>query len=91
MTWVVYMLQSASTGRFYIGVTNTLDRRLKQHNGALKGGAKATRAGRPWQVVYHERCQSRGQAQSREAELKKLSRAEKWNLPGVRAAGVWVG
>lgn len=83
--WTVYMLQSAVTGRLYIGVTNNLDRRLRQHNGALRGGAKATRAGRPWAVVFEERWMLRGVAQSREAELKKLTRAEKLALPGVGA------
>jgi len=78
------MLQSAVTGRFYIGVSNSLPRRLRQHNGALRGGAKATRAGRPWAVVYKEFYPTRGEAQSREAGLKKLTRAQKLALPGVR-------
>ncbi|MED6173441.1 hypothetical protein PIB30_059437 [Stylosanthes scabra] len=32
----------------YVGVTTNLPRRLKQHKGDPKGGAKASRAGRPW-------------------------------------------
>jgi predicted GIY-YIG superfamily endonuclease len=44
-----------STGNIqktYIGATNNPDRRLKQHNGILQGGAKATK-GKEWKrVVY---------------------------------------
>lgn len=46
--YIVYALQSACTGRSYIGCTNNSTRRLRQHNGDLCGGAKATAAHRPW-------------------------------------------
>ena len=39
--WVVYCLVN-SQGATYIGATVDRDRRLRQHNGELKGGAKAT-------------------------------------------------
>lgn len=32
----------------YIGYTSNLERRLKQHNGILKGGAKATKKFNNW-------------------------------------------
>ena len=38
----VYLLQSVS-GKTYIGATVDLQRRLRQHNGEITGGAKATR------------------------------------------------
>ena len=79
------MLWSASRRRFYIGVTTGTLRRLRQHNGALKGGAKATRAGRPWRVVYKWFCGTRSEAQVREAQLKRLTHDEKMALPGVEA------
>jgi predicted GIY-YIG superfamily endonuclease len=37
----VYILFS-TTGKTYVGATKYLDRRLRQHNGELVGGAKAT-------------------------------------------------
>ncbi|KZV31979.1 structure-specific endonuclease subunit slx1 [Dorcoceras hygrometricum] len=47
--WVVYLILSSNPpAKTYVGVTNNFRRRLKQHNGELKGGAKASRAGRPW-------------------------------------------
>ncbi|XP_030963055.1 structure-specific endonuclease subunit slx1 [Quercus lobata] len=48
-SWSVYLILSTNTPiKTYVGVTTDFSRRLKQHNGELKGGAKASRAGRPW-------------------------------------------
>ena len=49
--WWVYVLQSDSAARTYVGITVDRDRRLAQHNGDLPGGARSTRAGRPWSVA----------------------------------------
>ena len=51
--WSVYVLASTLARRTYVGYTRTatLARRLRQHNGVLKGGAKATAGCRPWQMV----------------------------------------
>jgi predicted GIY-YIG superfamily endonuclease len=40
--WFVYVLTSHASRRPYIGKTNDLERRLRQHNGELVGGAKRT-------------------------------------------------
>ena len=51
--WHCYLLLSA-TGRTYIGATVDLDRRLRQHNGEIKGGARATaREHGAWKRVCH--------------------------------------
>ena len=45
--WYVYILQNnyePHQNRTYCGYTNNLDKRLKQHNGIIKGGAKYTTA-----------------------------------------------
>lgn len=48
MIWYCYALIS-DCGRYtYIGKTNDLHRRLRQHNGEISGGAKYTRRARPW-------------------------------------------
>lgn len=47
--WSVYLILSTNIPiKTYVGVTTNFSRRLKQHNGELKGGAKASRSGRPW-------------------------------------------
>lgn len=45
-----YCLQSVDGKRTYIGATIDPDRRLRQHQGVIKGGARATR-GREWERV----------------------------------------
>ncbi|KAH6810683.1 hypothetical protein C2S51_024445 [Perilla frutescens var. frutescens] len=48
-SWTVYLILSTNPPiKTYVGVTNNFSRRLKQHNGELIGGAKASSAGRPW-------------------------------------------
>ncbi|CAL1158107.1 unnamed protein product [Cladocopium goreaui] len=46
-----YVLRSFSGSRTYTGITTDLSRRLRQHNGEIRGGAKATRSGGPWNVL----------------------------------------
>ena len=78
--WFVYVLVSRA-GRTYVGVAKDVARRLRQHNGELRGGARSTRAGRPWrvgQVVGPWPSQSRAQAV--EHQVKRL-RGRKRLLP----------
>jgi predicted GIY-YIG superfamily endonuclease len=70
--WVVYVLVSAS-GRTYVGITTDQLRRLAQHNGEARGGARATRAGRPWQVgAVYGPYRDRGSALRVEYAVKRL-------------------
>lgn len=45
--WYCYMLASVDGKKTYVGATIDPDRRLRQHNGELVGGAQATK-GRAW-------------------------------------------
>ena len=45
--WYVYLLLNEANTRTYVGATINPDRRLRQHNKELVGGAKAT-AGDHW-------------------------------------------
>lgn len=71
--WFVYLLGSDGGARTYVGISTDVDRRLAQHNGDAPGGAKSTRAGRPWRVLrVHGPYATRGRAQSVEAALKRV-------------------
>jgi structure-specific endonuclease subunit SLX1 len=50
--WSVYLLKQVNGSRTYVGATIDVDRRLRQHNGELSGGARAT-AGSTWQRVCY--------------------------------------
>jgi structure-specific endonuclease subunit SLX1 len=45
------MLASLDARKTYVGATIDPDRRLRQHNGEISGGAKATK-GRAWRRVF---------------------------------------
>lgn len=78
MPYLVYILRCAD-GTYYTGITNDIEKRVAAHNEG-KVGAKYTRGRRPVVLVYREACASRGEAQAREAEVKRLSRVEKMRL-----------
>jgi predicted GIY-YIG superfamily endonuclease len=49
--WFVYVIYSGNNT--YIGSTNNLKRRLRQHNGEIVGGAKATKKATDWQYLAY--------------------------------------
>lgn len=42
--YYIYLLYHKNKNRTYLGITNNLKRRWRQHNGEIKGGAKYTTA-----------------------------------------------
>tara|TARA_B100001142_G_C13872785_1_gene476729 strand:+ start:52 stop:396 length:345 start_codon:yes stop_codon:yes gene_type:complete len=41
-TYIVYLLVNTNNNYTYLGITNNSTKRLRQHNGEIKGGAKYT-------------------------------------------------
>jgi putative endonuclease len=64
----VYILQSETTGRFYVGSTNNLERRVGEHH---RGKDLATRGHGPWKLVYQEQFEILADARRREYEIKQ--------------------
>ena len=77
--WLIYILECRD-GSLYCGITNNLEKRLKQHKGEIKGGAKYTRSHWPCKLVYKEKSASRSEAAQREVVIKNMSRDEKQAL-----------
>lgn len=73
----VYVLECAD-GTLYTGYTTDPERRVTEHNNGE--GAKYTRGRGPVELQYVEAFDSRSAAQSREHEIKSLSRADKKRL-----------
>ena len=49
--WYLYLLWNPVTRLTYIGSTTDPQRRLRQHNGEIKGGARSTKKGAPHWVL----------------------------------------
>jgi len=64
----VYLLQSDVDSSYYVGFTENLEQRLKQHN---NGGSKYTSRKIPWKLVYFEQFNLKSEALKRELFLKK--------------------
>ena len=77
--WYVYLLRCADN-TLYCGITTDLQKRLRQHNGELIGGAKYTKVRQPCELVYSEQVENRSEASKREYAIKKLSKASKEKL-----------
>ena len=84
--YIVYLLKNTSTdnNRTYLGITNNSKRRLRQHNGELKGGAKYTNSFKgngEW--IYHLKIQNltKSEALSIERTAKNKRRGGKGTTP----------
>lgn len=77
-THFVYILECADT-TLYVGCTNDVEKRIREHNNSKKG-AHYTKIRRPVVLKYSETFSNLHDARAREAELKRLTRAEKLAL-----------
>ena len=70
MVYYVYLIKTVDgyLDKSYVGFTNNLQKRLKNHNSNL--GAKSTK-GYKWEIVYKRRFYSKSIALSFEYKLKK--------------------
>ena len=81
--WWVYILYSVSSGRLYTGTAKDPQFRLTRHNAGK--GARSTRFGRPWIIVYMEPAETNANALRRGRAIKKLSREYQLILAGLAA------
>ncbi len=67
MSFYTYVLFSKSHNRFYKGHCQNLELRLKEHN---SGKTRSIKAFQPWEIIYYEEFQTRGEAVKRERYFK---------------------
>ncbi|MEO1032823.1 MAG: GIY-YIG nuclease family protein [Bacteroidota bacterium] len=63
----VYVLISEKDGRFYVGMTSDIEKRIKEHN---SGRTRSTKGYRPWKLFFFEEFDNREEARKREKYLK---------------------
>jgi len=79
MPWHVYIIECRDK-TLYTGITNDLNRRIKQHNRGQ--GCRFTKFRTPVKLLYNEECISKEIALSKEASIKGLTRKKKLELIG---------
>lgn len=67
MYYYTYVLRSKNDGKLYIGWTDNLNNRVRNHN---KGKVKSTITRMPFDLVYFEGCLTKKSAIFREKQLK---------------------
>lgn len=70
----VYILYSTEYDKYYIGHTNDIERRIKEHNSDRAGWTKPYQ---PWKIVHEEACTDRSTAVEKEKYLKSLKNKER--------------
>jgi putative endonuclease len=76
--FIVYILRT-SGNTLYIGQTNNLEKRMKEHR-EHKRGAKYMRSFDSFELVYTEEFETRSEAMKREYVLKQMTKSEKERL-----------
>ncbi|OGG46974.1 hypothetical protein A2671_00315, partial [Candidatus Kaiserbacteria bacterium RIFCSPHIGHO2_01_FULL_49_13] len=66
MEYYLYILQS-SIGSYYVGTTDSIEKRINQHN---NGRVKSTKPHRPWKLIYKESYSTLSKARIRELKIK---------------------
>ena len=79
----VYVIYSLNFDRYYIGISNNLNKRIIQHN---SGKTRSTKAFIPWKVVYIEEYKTRIEARKREKYLKSAA-GRRWRKINIGPRG----
>lgn len=74
--FTVYILRTSSD-TLYIGQTNNLEKRLKEHQEKSPKSAKYVRYFKSVELVYSEKYPTRKEAMQRETQLKRWTRSKK--------------
>ena len=67
----VYIIQSEKNGKYYIGETPDLEKRIIYHN-SINLNTNSTKSGIPWKIVHKIICRSKQQAPHIEKHIKRM-------------------
>ena len=70
----IYAIYSKKTKRIYVGQTENIERRLKEHNNGL---TKSIKFYIPWNLFYYEKTKDRKEARKKELYYKSGCGKEK--------------
>lgn len=76
MSFTVYILRTSSN-TLYIGQTNNLEKRIKEHQSKNNKSSKYVRSFASCELVYSENHSTRAEAMKREFHLKTWTKARK--------------
>lgn len=76
MPYIVYILRTSSN-TLYIGQTNNLGKRLREHQNKTTKSAKYIKYFSSLELVYTEEYSTRTEAMKREWQLKQWTKAKK--------------
>jgi predicted GIY-YIG superfamily endonuclease len=76
MKYTVYILRTSSN-TLYVGQTNNLEKRIKEHQAKTIKSSKYVRSFPSFELVYSESFPTRSEAMKREWQLKKWSKVKK--------------
>lgn len=71
--YYIYILRSSKNNKYYVGCTNNVTRRVKEHN---KGLSKYTKIDKPWVLTHKEEYKTLGEARKREKQIKAWKKRE---------------
>ena len=83
-SWSLYLLENSFNNKTYLGVTNNIDRRIRQHNCEIKGGAKYTSNNKQeglWELKTIVNNLTKSEALSYERIIKNKRRQGKGKTP----------
>jgi putative endonuclease len=69
MAYHFYVLRSETTGRFYVGHTENLTRRIFEHN---NNRTRSIKNRGPWTLFHSEEFPTRSEASQRERYVKQM-------------------
>ena len=72
--WSVYIVE-CSDGTLYTGISNNIDKRIKDHNSGT--GSKYTKGRRPVKLLGKWDCADKSHASKMEYRIKALTREDK--------------